>query len=73
MSEISVGKLVDMTRETQAGFVGASMRTRVAFGPSGAEPDYLVTVPGNRRVFTNSTLIIRSGGQYDGKAKFNNS
>lgn len=67
MSEISVAQIVDMTRETQAGFVGAAMRTRVAFGPSGAEPDYRAAPPTNRRIFTNSTLIIRSGGQYDGK------
>ncbi|KAL4708300.1 hypothetical protein ACJJTC_007706 [Scirpophaga incertulas] len=65
MSEMSVGKLVDMTRETQAGFVGAALRTRVAFGPSGAEPAYRASPAANRRVFTNSTLVIRSGGQYD--------
>ncbi|XP_063824026.1 xaa-Pro aminopeptidase 1 [Ostrinia nubilalis] len=65
MSEISVALTVDMTRETQAGYVGAAMKTRVAFGPSGSDPDYRATPQSNRRVFTNSTLIIRSGGQYD--------
>ncbi|RVE53172.1 hypothetical protein evm_002269 [Chilo suppressalis] len=65
MSEISIAKMVELTRETQAGFVGASMRTRVAFGPSGSEPEYFATPGTNRRIFTNSTLIIRSGGQYD--------
>ncbi|CAH0763910.1 unnamed protein product [Diatraea saccharalis] len=64
LSEISVAESVELTRGTQAGFVGASMRTRVAFGPSGYEPEYIATPRNNRRVFTNSTLIIRSGGQY---------
>lgn len=57
---------VDMTRATQAGYVGLSMQTRVAFGPSGADPEYRVTRASNRRVFPNSTLIIQSGGQYYG-------
>ncbi|KAL0832608.1 hypothetical protein ABMA28_000805 [Loxostege sticticalis] len=65
MSEVSVAQIVDMTRETQAGYVGRAMKTRVAFGPSGSDPDYRATPQSNRRVFTNSTLIIRSGGQYD--------
>lgn len=71
MSEVSVAQIVDMTRETQAGYVGRAMKTRVAFGPSGSDPDYRATPQSNRRVFTNSTLIIRSGGQYDGKMTTN--
>lgn len=58
---------VDLTRATQAGYVGLSMQTRVSFGPNGAESEYKVTNTSNRRIFTNSTLIIQSGGQYDGK------
>ncbi|XP_049869627.1 xaa-Pro aminopeptidase 1 [Pectinophora gossypiella] len=66
LTELSVAMKVDVTRATQAGYVGVSMATRVAFGPSGAEPDYRATnSTKNRRVFTNSTLVIRSGGQYD--------
>ncbi|KAG6457478.1 xaa-Pro aminopeptidase 1 [Manduca sexta] len=65
LSEISVAKTVDLTRETQAGFIGAAMRTRVAFGPSASEPDYRPTNVSNRRIFKNSTLVIQSGGQYD--------
>lgn len=57
---------VDVTRATQAGYVGLSMKTRVAFGTNAAEPDYRATNSSNRRVFTNSTLVIQSGGQYDG-------
>ncbi|XP_052749222.1 xaa-Pro aminopeptidase 1 isoform X1 [Galleria mellonella] len=64
-SEMSISKTVEVTRETQAGFVGLSMKTRVAFGPNGADPYYVPTILTNRRVFPNSTLIIRSGGQYD--------
>lgn len=57
---------VDLTRATQAGYVSLSMQTRVAFGPNGAEPEYRATNETNRRTFTNSTLVIQSGGQYDG-------
>ncbi|XP_053604194.1 xaa-Pro aminopeptidase 1 isoform X2 [Plodia interpunctella] len=64
-TEITVAKMVDMTRETQAGFVSASMKTLVAFGPNGADPYYVPTVASARRIFTNSTMVIRSGGQYD--------
>lgn len=42
------------------------MRTRVAFGPNGAEPEYRATNATKRRIFSNSTLIIQSGGQYEG-------
>lgn len=62
---------MDETRATQAGYVGMSMRTRAAFGPSGSDADYIATNATNRRVFTNSTLVVLSGGQYDGKGRFN--
>ncbi|CAK1598567.1 unnamed protein product [Parnassius mnemosyne] len=65
LNELSVAMKVDVTRATQAGYVGMSMRTRVAFGPNAAEPDYRASNATNRRVFTNSTLVIQSGGQYD--------
>lgn len=63
---MSVARKVDTTRSTQAGYVGISMQTLVAFGPNGADPDYRPRVNANRKVFTNSTLIISSGGQYEG-------
>ncbi|XP_072940021.1 xaa-Pro aminopeptidase 1 isoform X2 [Epargyreus clarus] len=65
LNEISVGVKVDMTRATQAGYVGLAMRTRVSYGPNGAEPEYRATNATNRRIFMNSTIIIQSGGQYD--------
>ncbi|CAG9136869.1 unnamed protein product [Plutella xylostella] len=65
LDELSVATKVDITRATQAGYVGVSMKTRAAFGPNGADPDYLATNMTRRRIFTNSTLVIRSGGQYD--------
>ncbi|XP_068631318.1 xaa-Pro aminopeptidase 1 [Battus philenor] len=65
LNELSVAMKVDVTRATQAGYVGVSMRTRAAFGPNAAEPDYRATNATNRRIFTNSTLVIQSGGQYD--------
>ncbi|OWR41030.1 xaa-Pro aminopeptidase 1 like protein [Danaus plexippus plexippus] len=65
LTEKSVAMKVDLTRATQAGYVGLSMQTRVSFGPNGAESEYKVTNTSNRRIFTNSTLIIQSGGQYD--------
>ncbi|XP_026331161.1 xaa-Pro aminopeptidase 1-like, partial [Hyposmocoma kahamanoa] len=64
LTEISVVTKVDATRATQAGFNGKSMVTRVAFGPNAAIPDYRPTNVTNRRIFSNSTLIIQSGGQY---------
>ncbi|XP_041970704.1 xaa-Pro aminopeptidase 1-like [Aricia agestis] len=65
LNELSVADKVDLTRATQAGYVGLSMRTRVGFGPNGADPDYRPTNITSRRIFTNSTMIIQSGGQYD--------
>ncbi|XP_014371061.2 xaa-Pro aminopeptidase 1 [Papilio machaon] len=65
LNELSVAMKVDVTRATQAGYVGLAMRTRVAFGPSAAEPDYRATNITSRRVLHNSTLVIQSGGQYD--------
>ncbi|XP_069358373.1 xaa-Pro aminopeptidase 1-like isoform X2 [Maniola hyperantus] len=64
LNEISVATKVDITRGTQAGYVGLSMQTRVAFGPSGADPEYRAISASNRRIFPNSTLVIQSGGQY---------
>lgn len=58
---------VDVTRATQAGYVGLAMRTRVAFGASAAEPEYYAINTTSRRVLLNSTMVIQSGGQYDGK------
>nr|XP_026496938.1 xaa-Pro aminopeptidase 1-like [Vanessa tameamea] len=63
--EKTVAMKVDLTRATQAGYVSLSMQTRVAFGPNGAVPEYKATNDTNRRIFTNSTLVIQSGGQYD--------
>ncbi|VVC95034.1 unnamed protein product, partial [Leptidea sinapis] len=63
--EVIVAEKVDATRATQAGYRGLSMRTRVAFGPNAADPEYRPNNGTNRRIFTNSTLIIQSGGQYD--------
>ncbi|XP_063377534.1 xaa-Pro aminopeptidase 1 [Cydia fagiglandana] len=63
-SEISVAMKVDVTRATQANYVGPAMRTRVAFGASGADPDYRATLQSNKQVFSNTTLVIQSGGQY---------
>ncbi|CAH4035697.1 unnamed protein product [Pieris brassicae] len=65
LNELLVGEKIDATRATQAGYRGLSMRTRVAFGPNAAEPEYQATNATNRRIFSNSTLIIQSGGQYD--------
>ncbi|KAI5637428.1 metallopeptidase family m24 domain-containing protein [Phthorimaea operculella] len=65
LSELSVASKVDLTRTTQAHYVGVAMPTLVSFGPSGAEPDYRATISSNRKIFPNSTMIIRSGGQYD--------
>ncbi|XP_073942778.1 xaa-Pro aminopeptidase 1-like isoform X2 [Choristoneura fumiferana] len=64
LNEVSVAMKVDVTRATQANYVGHSMRTRVAFGPSGADADYRASVHSSRSVYRNSTLIIQSGGQY---------
>ncbi|CAH2105417.1 unnamed protein product [Euphydryas editha] len=63
--EKTIAMKVDLTRATQAGYVSLSMQTRVAFGPNGAEPEYRATNETNRRIFTNSTLVIQSGGQYE--------
>ncbi|XP_062526162.1 xaa-Pro aminopeptidase 1 [Bombyx mori] len=65
LSEMSVQTTVDITRETQAGYVGPAMQTRVAYGPSAVEPEYRPNNATNRRIYKNSTLVIRSGGQYD--------
>lgn len=67
LDELSVTKIVDDTRETQAGYIGTSMKTRVAFSANAAEPDYRPTNVSNRRIFKNSTLVVHSGGQYGGK------
>lgn len=67
LNEVSVAMKVDVTRATQANYVGPSMRTRVAFGPSGADADYRASTRSSLPVFRNSTLIIQSGGQYIGK------
>lgn len=67
LDELSVTKIVDDTRETQAGYIGTSMNTRVAFSTNGAEPDYRPTHVSNRRIFNNATLVVHSGGQYGGK------
>ncbi|KAI8424120.1 hypothetical protein MSG28_002720 [Choristoneura fumiferana] len=67
LNEVSVAMKVDVTRATQANYVGHSMRTRVAFGPSGADADYRASVHSSRSVYRNSTLIIQSGGQYVGE------
>ncbi|XP_026737531.1 xaa-Pro aminopeptidase 1 [Trichoplusia ni] len=65
LSEMSVEVTVDITRETQAGYVGPSMKTRVAYAANAADPDYRATNVTNRRIFKNATLVIQSGGQYD--------
>ncbi|XP_063893288.1 xaa-Pro aminopeptidase 1 [Helicoverpa armigera] len=65
LSEISVEKTVDLTRDTQAGYVGPSMKTRVAYGANAADPDYRATNMSNKLIFKNATLVIQSGGQYD--------
>lgn len=70
LNEQTVSMTVDATRATQAGYVGLSMQTRVAFGPNAAEPEYRATNATNRRIFTNATLVIQSGGQYDGILNF---
>ncbi|XP_023950727.2 xaa-Pro aminopeptidase 1-like isoform X2 [Bicyclus anynana] len=64
LNELTVATKVDITRGTQAGYVSQSMQTRVAFGPSGAEPEYKATAATSRRIFPNSTIVIQSGGQY---------
>lgn len=64
---MSVEVTVDITRETQAGYVGPSMKTRVAYSANAADPDYRATNVTNRRIFKNATLVIQSGGQYDGQ------
>ncbi|KOB69668.1 Xaa-pro aminopeptidase, partial [Operophtera brumata] len=63
-AELSVAKTVDDTRETQAGYIGNSMKTRVAFSTNGAEPEYRPTAVSNKRIFKNATLVVHSGGQY---------
>ncbi|XP_075971462.1 xaa-Pro aminopeptidase 1 isoform X2 [Anticarsia gemmatalis] len=65
LSEMSVELTVDITRETQAGYVGPSMKTRVAYGPNAADPDYRATTATNMRIYKNATLVIQSGGQFD--------
>ncbi|GBP63532.1 Xaa-Pro aminopeptidase 1 [Eumeta japonica] len=63
--EASAANKIDSSRSTQEGYVSKSTRTRVAFGPSGGEPDYQHTDNSSRLIFGNSTLIVHSGGQYD--------
>ncbi|KAH9634539.1 hypothetical protein HF086_016627, partial [Spodoptera exigua] len=65
LSEMSVERTVDITRDTQAGYIGPAMKTRVAFGTNAADPDYRATNASNKLITKNSTLIIQSGGQYD--------
>ncbi|KAJ8727421.1 hypothetical protein PYW07_001540 [Mythimna separata] len=64
-SEMTVERTTDLTRGSQAGYIGPSMQTRVAYGPNAAEPDYRATNSSNRKIFKNGTLVIQSGGQYD--------
>lgn len=63
---MSVEQTTDLTRDTQAGYIGPSMKTRVAYGANAADPDYRATNSTNKLIFKNATLVIRSGGQYDG-------
>lgn len=63
---MSVSLTVDITRETQAGYLGPSMKTRVAYGPNAADPGYRATNGTNKRIFKNATMVIQSGGQFDG-------
>ncbi|CAB3239072.1 unnamed protein product [Arctia plantaginis] len=65
LSEMSVALTVDITRETQAGYVGPSMKTRVSYGPNAADPGYRATNGTNKRIFKNATMVIQSGGQFD--------
>ncbi|KAJ8733454.1 hypothetical protein PYW08_001752 [Mythimna loreyi] len=64
-SEMSVERTTDLTRGSQAGYIGPSMQTRVAYAANAAEPDYRATNASNKRIFKNATLVIQSGGQYD--------
>lgn len=55
---------LDQCRYEQSLSLGNSFRTIVGFGANGAEPHYEPTNNTNMQIFTNSTVVIDSGGQY---------
>lgn len=67
--EKQVVRAIDEFRLEQNLSRGLSFPTIVGYGPNGALPHY---EPSNicRKIGTDSTLVIDSGGQYDGK-KYN--
>nr|CAD7433691.1 unnamed protein product [Timema monikensis] len=63
-TEVEVAKTVDQFRREQLDSRGLSFATIAGFGPNGALPHYTPAVTTNRQIYTNSTLVLDSGGQY---------
>lgn len=63
-SELDVAKIINNIRFEQNFSLGNSFETIVAFGSNGALPHYEPTPATNSLIFTNSTLVVDSGGQY---------
>nr|CAD7617062.1 unnamed protein product [Timema genevievae] len=63
-TEVEVAKTVDQFRREQLDSRGLSFATIAGFGPNGALPHYTPAITTNRQIYTNSTLVLDSGGQY---------
>ncbi|CAH1975267.1 unnamed protein product [Acanthoscelides obtectus] len=65
-TELDVVRILDEYRYEQRLSLGNSFRTVVAFGENSAYPNYEPTINTNTQIFTNSTIVLDSGGQYFG-------
>ncbi|KAJ9600135.1 hypothetical protein L9F63_009545, partial [Diploptera punctata] len=63
--EVNVSITLDQFRREQLLSKGPSFPTIAGFGPNGAAPHYIPTESQNvLKIYSNSTLVIDSGGQY---------
>ncbi|XP_060524186.1 xaa-Pro aminopeptidase 1-like isoform X2 [Cylas formicarius] len=66
ITEERIAEIVNSYRFEQNLSLGNSFRTIVGFGPNGAQPRYIPTKNTNAVIYTNSTVVVESGGQYYG-------
>lgn len=67
--EVKVVREVDLTRKSQKHNKGLSFATIAGYGSNSALPHYQPTNATSKKIFDESTFVLDSGGQYDGKYK----
>lgn len=68
---MKVVREVDLTRKSQAHNKGLSFATIAGYGPNSALPHYQPSNATSKKIEKDSTFVLDSGGQYDGKIYLN--